>query len=92
MNMKLTKEKLLEKHKDQFWHELSQDVIDEIVASEDMRVGDVLETFKQPTWCMYKDALGFACGCWSLCDNRVGGSRAKISIDFCSSCHCFNIN
>ena len=42
--------------------------------------GELKEMYKQPDWCMYKDALYGPMGCWSLLGFRVTG------VEFCKEC------
>ena len=68
-----------------YWHELPQKKIDELL-SLNIKIGEVLKKYKQPSWCHYPDALAGKMGCWSLTHNRKNGLRTKISHEFCKSC------
>ncbi len=76
--------------KDKFyWHKAPQEEIDKLL--EDKKTWQhVLDTYIQPDWCGYPDALRGQFGCFSLLDISVDGSRTKISEDFCKNCDCFN--
>ena len=45
-----------------------------------------MDTFKQPDWCEYYEALNGNMGCWSLMDLAKDGMRTKISEEFCKGC------
>lgn len=73
-----------------YFHELSQNEIDKII-SDKKTIGDIMESYSQPDWCGYYNALAGVYGCWSLMDLRNEGHRAKISREFCSGCeYCKN--
>lgn len=72
-----------------YWHELPQEKINELIENK-ITIGQILSEYKQPDWCFYKDALSGVMGCWSLVDNRPGGSRTQISKDYCKNCPCFS--
>jgi hypothetical protein len=73
-----------------YFHEIPQEEVDKLI--EDKRTIEyVMETYKQPDWCNYPEALSMNMGCFSLCDLRDGGLRNKISKKFCKSCECFKL-
>jgi hypothetical protein len=72
-----------------YWHEISQEEVYKLI-DENRTIGYIMENYKQPDWCNYKDALSFNFGCWSLCDIMKNGTRTKISTEFCKNCECFN--
>lgn len=71
-----------------YFHELPQSEIDKLIAKK-RDVLYILNHFKQPDWCNYKDALALCLGCWSLCDLSPNGKRTQISEEFCKDCDCF---
>lgn len=72
-----------------YFHELSQEEVDQFRAMRGVTVGDILAVFRQPEWCGYPEALSMQMGCWSLCDMEPGGTRTKISRAFCGTCNCY---
>jgi len=80
----------IEKYKNRFWHELSQDEVIEIIKIKDLTVGDFLENIKPPEWCGYPDALLMnGMGCMSLCSTSKKGGRISISAEWCKDCDSF---
>ena len=71
------------KDKRPFLHELTPGEIDKILA-EKIKIGELMERYRQPDWCGYPGALEGQMGCWSLMDLK--GLRCKISKDFCCDC------
>lgn len=49
-----------------FWHELSDAERRDYCETPGNTVRSLLDTFAQPSWCLYPDALAHAMGCWSL--------------------------
>lgn len=49
-----------------YWHELTKEQREIICASKEVTVGQVIESYKQPDWCCYFEALEGVMGCWSL--------------------------
>lgn len=74
-----------------YFHELSQEEIEQLV-SEKKTVAYVVDTYKQPDWCDYPEALNGDMGCWSLMDLEPDGLRTKISRDFCKNCDLYISN
>lgn len=72
-----------------YWHEIPQQEVDKLIE-QGVTVQFVKDNFKQPEWCGYHDALCPMMGCWSLTGNEPGGSRTKISVEFCKECDLFN--
>lgn len=68
-----------------YFHELEQKEIDALIADK-KTIGYIMETYKQPAWCKYPNALEGQMGCWSLMDLSKDGLRTKISKDFCKGC------
>lgn len=68
-----------------YWHEISQDEVNEVIASK-KTYQFLVDNYKQPDWCSYPDALMGVMGCWSLTDNGPDGLRTKVSHDFCKTC------
>jgi hypothetical protein len=68
-----------------YFHELEQKEIDALIADK-KTIGFIMETYKQPDWCKYPNALKGRLGCWSLMDLTKDGLRTKISKDFCKGC------
>ena len=50
-----------------FFHEISDEEVQELFNTH-WKWKDVMETYRQPTWCQYPDALAGKLGCWSLTD------------------------
>lgn len=74
-----------------YFHELEQKEVDALIANK-KTIGYIMETYKQPYWCKYLNALEGQMGCWSLMDLSKDGFRNKISKDFCKSCdECSNV-
>jgi len=73
-----------------YFHELEQTEIDALIANNP-KIGYIMETYKQPDWCKYPNALEGQMGCWSLMDLNKDGLRTKISKDFCKDCDCFSL-
>ena len=48
-----------------FFHRLPQKEQKRILSS-DMTIRQVLDTYRQPGWCNYPEALAGFMGCWSL--------------------------
>ena len=71
-----------------FFHELSQAEIDSLVENG-KTWKDVVSGYRQPEWCDYGAALDGFEGCWSLTDLEKGGSRSRISEEFCRGCESF---
>ena len=71
-----------------YFHELEQKEVDALIADK-KTIGYIMETYKQPDWCNYPEALSMTMGCWSLCDLKKDGLRTKISKEFCKGCDCF---
>lgn len=71
-----------------YWHETPQDEIDRLIEDGAL-IQFVLDNYKQPDWCGYKQALSGMMGCWSLTDNEPGGLRTHISKEYCKGCDCF---
>jgi len=63
-----------------FFHRLSKVKQEEILGSH-MTIGELLDTYRQPSWCGYPDALAGIMGCWSLID--AGRIRKKAD---CANC------
>ena len=70
----------MEKNKP-FWHRLTKKEHGKIMSSG-ITVAEVLEKYRQPTWCNYHEAISGMMGCWSL----YGDNRTKISHKFCQNC------
>jgi hypothetical protein len=68
-----------------YFHELEQKEVDALIADK-KTIGYILETYKQPDWCKYPNALAGKMGCWSLINLTKDGLRTKISRDFCKGC------
>ena len=68
-----------------YFHELEQKEVDALIADK-KTIGYIMETYKQPDWCKYPNALEGQMGCWSLMDLSKDGLRTKISKDFCKGC------
>jgi len=68
-----------------YFHELEQTEIDALIDDK-KTIGYIMETYKQPDWCKYPNALKGQMGCWSLMDLSKDGLRTKISKDFCKGC------
>ena len=68
-----------------YFHEISQEEVDKLIADK-KTIGYIMETYKQPDWCKYPNALDGQMGCWSLMDLSKDGLRTKISKDFCKGC------
>lgn len=68
-----------------YWHELPQEKINELIESK-VTLAYVMKNYKQPKWCNYPNALEGLMGCWSLNDNKPDGLRTKISESFCKDC------
>ena len=68
-----------------YFHEISQEEVDKLIADK-KTIGYIMETYKQPDWCKYPNALEGQMGCWSLMDLSKDGLRTKISKDFCKGC------
>ena len=68
-----------------YFHELEQEEVDALIT--DKKTTDyIINTYKQPDWCEYPNALSVGFGCWSLMDLSKNGSRTKISKKFCKNC------
>lgn len=65
-----------------YWHEMAREEKEELAGQ--ITIGQLLETYLQPDWCEYPEALGGAMGCWSLMD-----TDKVITRDFCRNCDCF---
>lgn len=63
-----------------FWHELTDEERKDIISSG-VTNGYMLNTYKQPDWCKYPEALSWRMGCWSLCDTET-----KVNHEFCKTC------
>lgn len=70
---------------DRYFHELEQKEVDSLIADK-KTIGYIMETYRQPIWCRYPNALEGQMGCWSLMNLSKDGLRAKISKDFCKGC------
>jgi len=68
-----------------YFHELEQKEVDDLITDK-KTVGYIMETYKQPFWCRYPNALEGEMGCWSLMDLSKDGLRTKINRDFCKEC------
>lgn len=68
-----------------YFHELEQKEVDALIADK-KTIGYIMETYKQPDWCNYPNALDGQMGCWSLMDLSKVGLRTKISKEFCKGC------
>ena len=68
-----------------YFHELEQTEIDALIDDK-KTIGYIMETYKQPDWCKYPNALEGQMGCWSLMDLSKDGLWTKISKDFCKGC------
>ena len=71
-----------------YFHSLPQKEINKLVESK-MKIGELIEKYKQPKWCGYPEALSGKWGCWALMDLSENGGRTKISKEFCKSCDCY---
>lgn len=71
-----------------FFHEIPQSEVQQLMDDK-MDWGYVMDNYRQPDWCAYPDALRGRMGCWSLIDLSEGGTRMKISHDFCQGCECY---
>ena len=85
---KTTNEGLSEPSHRSYFHEISQDEVDKMIADK-KSIGYVMENYKQPDWCNYPEALSMTIGCWALCDLTKDGLRTKISKEFCKECDSF---
>lgn len=75
------------KRKMKYWHEIPQEEVEQRIAEK--RTNQyIMDNYAQPDWCNYPDALNGIMGCWALVDNAPGGTRAKISHEFCKNCEC----
>lgn len=71
-----------------YFHEIPQSEVQQLL--DDKRDwGYVMENYIQPEWCDYTAALNGRMGCWSLTDLSEGGTRKKISHEFCKGCDCY---
>lgn len=75
---------LLEVDERPYFHELPQEKVDELF-SNDVSVQFVIDSYLQPDWCGYHEALNPLLGCWSL----TGFNRTSISEKYCRGCYCF---
>ena len=75
----------MKSEKEIYWHKLPQEKINELIKNK-TKIKEILKNYKQPDWCNYPEALGGFLGCWSLTDNRPGGLRTKISMEYCKNC------
>lgn len=71
-----------------YWHELPQSEVDELIE-KGVTNQYVIDNYLQPEWCQYDEALCGLMGCWLLVDNRPGGARTKVSLEYCKNCDCF---
>jgi len=46
-----------------YFHELEQKEVDALIADK-KTIGYIMETYKQPDWCKYPNALEGKMGCW----------------------------
>ena len=65
-----------------YFHELAEKefkaVVDEKITWE-----ECAESYPQPEWCRYSDAVQGIMGCWSLMSHMVTGE------DFCKTCEMY---
>ena len=65
-----------------YWHRISIKKRKELLA-KGITIGEVLEKYKQPSWCNYPEALSGGFGCWAL-----GSLDIKVNKKYCGSCDC----
>ncbi len=71
-----------------YFHKLPQKIINRLLKTN-LSWGDIVNKYKQPSWCNYPNALEGKMGCWSLTDLNNNGLRTKISKKFCKNCPCY---
>ena len=64
-----------------YWHDLP-DFEKERYIAHHVTIGTIMDTYVQPDWCSYPDALAGEMGCWSL----MPGIRTDISREDCKMC------
>lgn len=72
--------------KKRYWHELTDKEIQEFTDRK-VTWDEIMNTFKQPDWCSYPNALNGILGCWSLTDEF--DLRHQISRTYCKNCDCY---
>jgi hypothetical protein len=66
-----------------YWHQIELEQQEEILKTPGLTVQEFLDTYDQPDWCNYPDALDGPMGCWSLLF-----SKSVRSIKDCGNCDC----
>lgn len=68
--------------KRKYFHELTEKEFAVLVA-DGITWNKLPETYPQPEWCQYPNALDGPLGCWSLTERLVTGEG------FCKGCDCY---
>jgi hypothetical protein len=66
----------------QYFHELTIDEYNQLKASG-ATWEDVEDTYDQPAWCNYPDALAGIMGCWSLIELSVKDKSYCCACEYC---------
>jgi len=64
-----------------YFHEIDEQER-QAIFDRNIPVREVVEQYKQPDWCTYRNALQGGMGCWSL----LLGDVAKKGEEFCRTC------
>ena len=67
-----------------YFHELPKEEQKRILNSE-MVIKDFMDTYNQPPWCSYPEALMANMGCWSLMGMGSEGAGV-VNRDYCKDC------
>lgn len=65
-----------------YFHEMSDEQFKRLQDAGTTWAG-IMESFEQPKWCEYPEALAGKMGCWSLTSRMVTGE------DYCKKCECY---
>lgn len=65
-----------------YFHELTKREFNKLLRKR-MTWAECAESYPQPTWCAYPDAIAGVMGCWSLMNLMVTGE------DYCGDCDCY---
>jgi hypothetical protein len=65
-----------------YWHELTEEQRQTIIRNG-INAQEAIDTYAQPDWCNYPDAIGGYLGCWSLVSGFVDSEER------CTDCDCY---
>jgi hypothetical protein len=67
-----------------YWHQLTDKEVGYLIESN-VTWKDIMDSYRQPDWCGYPEAINGQMGCWSL----TGEDRLNISRGYCKNCYAF---